>query len=299
MPRTPPFGARKSPIDIRTFTAPTKAYASQQGGKRYDPQDIEDQSKVGICTAIHLTQNARKATGIKYSAEFQYLLQKKYIDKDWDEGSSIFAALKVAKTYGLLPADQWTHTTQADRGLPYEKYIAKLKAIPQAEIDRLLAIAASYKIKAYASVPVNRDAMAAAIDASEAGILVRFDVGSEWYTSTAGVITWDKSAIEPLRKPSSVISGHAIIESNYDGYSFRVANTWGVEWCEDGTAYHVLTKYAPTECWAVYYNDTPAEIDAQLQQREQLLGRVKDLLQQIVAILIKQRSSLAPFLPSL
>jgi hypothetical protein len=69
-------GAKPSPYDIRTF-AYVPSGIPVSGGTRYTPKDIEHQHKVGICTAISTTQNARKALGKKFSSEFQYLMQKK------------------------------------------------------------------------------------------------------------------------------------------------------------------------------------------------------------------------------
>lgn len=233
-------GAFESVQDTRDYAyVPDKA--NWKGGTRYEPEDIEDQSKVGICTAISLTQQARKATGIKYSADFQYLLQKKYIDGNWDEGSSIRSSLKVATKYGLLPEKYFKY--KISRKQPYDKYIKQLQAIPQSEIDKLLKRCTP--IKGYASVPVDRDLMANAIDESEAGLLVRFALGSEWWTAP----------IEPLRPPKKFISGHAIIVSNYTGGSQRVANMWGTDWADKGTAYFLLKDYSPTEAWIVYYKN--------------------------------------------
>lgn len=274
-----PFGASKSPYDVRTFSYPTKAYPKQKGGQKYAPEDIEDQNKVGICTAISLTQNARKALGKKFSADFQYLIQKKLYDGNWEEGSSIFNALKAAKGVGLLPAEYWTVTTEADRDLPYDQYIAKLQAVTDKQLGDLMAIASAYKINGYASVPVNRDSLASAIDESKSGILVRFNVGQEWYTDTQGNVTWDKTKLEPLRKPKQIISGHAITECNYDGGSFRVANTWSKDWCDGGTGYHLILQYAPTEAWIPYYNDLPTHMVSQIKSRTSFTGRFLDLLQ--------------------
>lgn len=270
------LGAEKSPYDIRTFAYVPSGKVS--GGARYLPEDIEDQSRVGICTAISLTQQACKATNIKYSADFQYLLQKKEIDKNWKEGSSISSALKVAKNFGLLPEfDFKKWITQADRNLPYSYYIKKLQAIPEEEIARLKLLASEHKIKAYASIPIDRDLLANAIEESDGGILTRFVVGEEWWTKP----------IEPLRKPKEVISGHAIIQSNYNGRSFRVANTWGTDWADKGTAYYLLNDYAPTEAWIVYYNETTPVIDYKLEQRKALMGQVIDLLQKLLTLLQK------------
>jgi len=272
-------GAEPSTIDLRDFTyKPDKAalIAPQKGGERYLAEDIEDQSRVGICTAISLTMNARKALGKKFSADFQYLLQKKYYDKNWNEGSSARSALHMAYTYGFLPEEEWKHTTQADRRLTYSKYIAKLKAIPEAEIARLLAIAARHKyLSGYAQVPVERDKMFSAIDESQAGLIVRYNVGREWYTAP----------IEPLRPPLNIISGHLITMCNYDGMSYRLANSWGDDWADKGTAFSNLRSYQPTEAWIPYYASLPPAIEDQKKQLESLYGQVLALLQKMVALL--------------
>jgi hypothetical protein len=283
----PSTGCNKSQYDIRTFSYPVKGYTKQSGGERYKPEDIESQSKVGICTGIHLTQNAKKALGKPFSADFQYLVQKLEYDKNWYEGSSILCALKVAKNIGLLPAEEWTFTKQEDRDKGYEWYVSKLKLIPQSEIDRLKIIAGNYKIKAYANIPVTRDSMAEAIDNSKAGILSMKLVGNEWWTNSSGIVTWAKEFIQPLRAPRTVVSGHAMIDSNYDGYSFRIANTWGKEWCDGGTAYYNLKDYKPVECWAVFYNELPNEIEKKLKERESIKGQILDHIQKIVILLGK------------
>lgn len=267
-------GAEPSAVDIRDFTyKPDKA--NIKGGSRYQPEDIEDQHRVGICTAISMTQNARKATGIEFSADFQYLLQKKFHDGNWNEGSSARSALSIAKNYGMLPQNEWRHTMESDRKLSYSKYIAKLKDVSDAEIDRLLKIAANYKISGYAQVPVDRDMLANAIDESAAGIILRFVVGKEWYTNP----------IEPLRPPVSPISGHLITACNYDGNSFRNANTWGDDWADKGTGYWLFNQYRPTEAWIPYYEKLPNPIQEQKEEMERLKGQLLALLQKLVALL--------------
>lgn len=273
-------GANKSKLDIRTFSyVPVKTPV--RGGVRYLPEDIEHQYSVGICTSISLTQNARKALGRKFSAEFQYLCQKKFYDLNWDEGSSILHALKVAKNIGLLPEEEWTFTTEEDRKLGYQHYIDKLKTISDQEIERLKGIATNYKIKAYASVPIDRDLLANATDESKAGLLVRFNLGKEWWTEP----------IEPLRTPQIVISGHAVSDTRYNGNSRRIANSWGKDWADGGTAYYLLNDYFPTEAWIIYFQDAPPKIDEKLEKRKQIQGKILDLLQKVVELLLKLKKS--------
>lgn len=270
-------GAEPSTIDIRDFAyVPDKASLSPiKGGQRYAPGDIDDQHRVGICTAISLTMNAQRALGMKFSADFQYLLQKKFYDKNWNEGSSARAALHTAYTYGFLPEVEWTHTTEKDRELPYSRYVEKLKAIPDAEVQRLLAVASQYKrLSGYAAVPIDRDKLASAIDESKAGLIVRFVIDNQWY----------RRPIEPLRKPVKPISGHLINYTNYDGNSFRVANSWGVDWCDDGTAYGSLLTYTPTEAWLPYYLELPKHIETQKEKLLTLQGELLSLLQKVIAL---------------
>jgi len=262
------LGAFESPVDERTFTyLPTKA--AQKGGERWLPEDIEDQHKVGICTGIWLIMRAQKHYGRKFNPDFQYLCQKKFYDKNWDEGSSMLCSLKVGKGIGFLPVSEWTHTTEEDRKLPYAEYIEKLKAIPDAEIERLKKIAEKYKLSAYAQITsLDRDTLANAIDNTGA-IGVRFVLDDQWWTYP----------IEPLRAPKKPISGHAINETNYNGGSFRVANSWGVDWADKGTAYHILKDYAPTEAWSVWFAEVPEEIQQQIDKKA-----VNDALKEMLAI---------------
>lgn len=240
-------GAFESPSDPRTVEYDsTLASPLVKGGVDYLPADIEHQHKVGICTAISRVQLRQKQTGKKYSSEFQYLLQKKYYDKAWFEGSSIFHANKVAKNFGFLPAHLWTYTTENDRYLPYEEYIAKLKSIPDSEIQRLLGLCVD-KIAGYASVPLDAQAIAKAIDGSVAGVLCRYGCQSNWWTPS-----WLPKDINPLRNAPPT-SGHAIIMNAFD-YSVplmqKLSNTWGTLWCKEGNADINFENYKPTEVWA-------------------------------------------------
>ncbi len=239
------FGADKSKDDIRTVTyqsAMSGFYT--EGGIDYAPCEIEHQHYVGICTGICLTQERQKANGKKYSADFQYLLQKKFIDLNWYEGSSLLSALKVGFKYGFLPIEHWIYTIENDRLLPYDKYIAKLQAIPEYEITRLLSLCTD-KIVGYAQINVNDPtAIAKAILGSKAGIYCRYEVGSEWFTAP----------IDPLRPPKQVISGHAITMSRFN-YNTSIkqllVNTWGTLWNLGGKANINYENYRMTEAWVV------------------------------------------------
>ena len=171
----------------------------------------------------------------------------------------------------------WTFTTEADLKLSYSKYIAKLQKVTDAQIADLLTKTIK-RVRAYASVPTDRDSMATAIDECEAGLLTRYSLGKEW---------WSKP-IEPLRPPKDPISGHAVIDSNYNGDSFRIANGWGIDWCDEGTAYRLHSLYKPTEAWIVYYDEAPDHVEEQLKKRLELMGKLKDLMQKLLELMNKK-----------
>lgn len=255
-------GAEPSAIDERTVKNENLAAAGAplvKGGVPYLPTDIEDQHAVGICTAISFIQNREKANGRKYSPDFQYLLQKKYVDKAWFEGSSIFAALKVGKTYGLLPLELWGHTTEEDRKLSYNNYIAKLQTIPDSEIERLLKLCVD-PIAGYASVNVSDpQAIAKAISESEAGILCRYGCQKNWWTSPTGVVSWQPHDIDPLRNGPET-SGHAIVMNLFDYTTLPMqvlSNTWGIYWDMKGCANINWANYPMTEAWTVLRTTPP------------------------------------------
>ncbi len=253
------FGAKRSEYDKRTLqhNSGVKASPLTTGGTIYQPQDIEDQDRVGICTDIDIDNQAGKFYGKKYSSDFGYLIQKKFVDGNWYEGSSILNALKTKNKYGFLPIEHWTYTTQADRDGDYETYIAKLQAIPDAEITRLLGLCEN-KLAGYAKLPaIDVQSIAAAIVDNPTGIECMYEVGSEWWTSPSGVITYDPNLIEPIRSPQNIISGHSIKATFFDFTKnpwLLHANTWGPTWCEQGNA-HI--GYTPVEAWIPYFTTVP------------------------------------------
>lgn len=269
-------GANISPNDIRTFAYEAKP-AKQSGGKRWTPKDIQDQDRVGICTAISLTMQASKVYGVKMSADFQYLIQKKYYDKNWDEGSSAFHSLKAGKDIGFLPEKEWKFTKQSDRAKPYHTYIKLLQAVSDKEIEKLIKKAKKYRLKAFEYVAPDRDLMANAIDNSECGIITRYTLDSQWWTAP----------IQPLRSPKQAISGHLVTDTNYDGRSFRIANSWGTDWATKGTAYRLHHQYAPTEAWLPYFTKLPISVKAKLKKRKTVKGKVDNFLQKIIKKMVK------------
>lgn len=252
------FGALESDIDPRTIQhtdiSEASAFPLTVGGTSYVPTDIENQHTVGICTAISTVQLAEKIYGKKYSPDFQYLLQKAFYDGNWDEGSSPLVACKVANKYGFLPAELWTHTTEMDRTLPYEQYVAKLEALNGIEVNRLLALCEN-KIPGYAQVDITdpqKIAQAILNSPKQAGILCRYWVDKNWWTGLNGVSSWQPKDIDPIRAPADHSDGHQIIASHFDFTTYtdlEHPNTWGILWDIEGKCNINWDNYKMTEAW--------------------------------------------------
>lgn len=275
-------GALASEIDPRTVKHSDLASAGAplvKGGISYLPQDIEDQWTVGICTAADIIQNRQKANGKKYSIEFQYLLQKKFYDLNWNEGSSNINALKVGFKYGFLPAYLWTFTTEQDRKLPYAQYIAKLQAITDAQIQSLL-LQCIDKIAGYAIVDVsNPQAIALAINESGVGILCRYVTGPTWWTGVNGISSWQPKDIDPIRYPVPAPDAHSITSSAFDftlANMFEHPNTWGIDWDLQGRCHINWDNYKMTEGWIILGYTPPVNQFPTLRLGS-LGGAVKDL----------------------
>ena len=276
------FGAEHSKKDYRTLQhADMARIIAPTGGITYDPaKDLLNQRKVGICTAISLVQNVNIVKEKRYSEDFQYLLQKKFFDRNWSEGSSIFYALKAGVKYGFLPIEDWVYTSEADHDLPYQQYIAKLQAIPDSEIQRLLLLCEK-PLRGYSKVDVSTaQSFATAIAGSIAGILCRYDTGETWYLPS-----WKPEDINPIKFPNPITGGHAITASYYDMTGQKMStehpNTWGgivtptweKAWDRNGLCDILYEDYKPTEAWMPIFSSTPTIVNRPSLPPHQLLTK--------------------------
>ena len=251
------FGAKRSEYDKRTkiHQPSVKGTPLTTGGTIYQPQDIENQLKVGICTAIDMTNQAGKKYGKKYDADFFYLLEKRFIDGNWDEGSSVLSAMKTGNKYGFLPLGLFS-VTEVDR-TDYPSYVAKLQAIPIATVYSLLNQCEN-KLAGYAQLPATDvQTIANAIEQEPTGIQCMYQVDSAWWTALDGTETYSPALIDPIRPPISIIDGHSIKATYFD---FTVSkwllhcNTWGQTYDLQGNC-HV--GYSPLEAWIPYFAVVP------------------------------------------
>lgn len=231
----------------------------------YKNTDILHQRKIGKCTASAIIQLVNKKHKKKFSDDFQYLLQKKFYDKNWEEGSSLAAGCFIGKNYGFLPIDNFPSITDAEPGITYPQYVEKLKQITDEEINRLIAISKKYRLKGYAVVDESsKEAVAKALSDSEVGLYCRYEVTPDWYTDEKGIVTWDFARISPLRNNGRVLSGHAIGATGYNYTTpdrvYRLTNTWGATYGDTGSVYANHSVVAMKEARILYFDSVPENV---------------------------------------
>lgn len=209
---------------------------------------VQMQYKLGICTAeavCSLIERFRN-DGVVLSRTFQFEGQKKFIDKNMDESSSIKAGLQFAKSIGTQPASVVPDTFDANT--TYENFVSR---------DITPFIDSATKIPGYTYVLPTFTEIASAIY-KYGGVAARYVCGESWYTDVKGNVTWDPARILPLRDPINPTVGHAIVLTGYDTSTqeFTIRNSWSDKWALNGNGYAIYNQYAPTEAYAIL-SETP------------------------------------------
>lgn len=245
------FGATPSKADARDARDESIALAYPYpltSETHIDMLHVEHQRKVGACTAclksyIEYLYFIKTGRYVRLSMAFLYIVTKLYVDRNFTEGSSLRSALKAAQKYGVCTEE----TFPSDFTLTHDQFLSQ--TIPAKAWTEALG----YRIGGYVSIPVEKSLICAALD--KYGLLyARYEVGEEWYTAKDGRISWRREDVLPLRRPKSVISGHAIILNGYDlsdKTKTMGRNTWSDQWADRGNFFTYHEDYPITEAWAI------------------------------------------------
>ena len=239
-----PGGAFESPYDPRDIQH--KLDQAEPIPSTYDANysniPVQMQHQLGICTAeavCTLIEHFRN-DGIVLSRRFTYMVGKKLVDGNLEEGSAIKSMLHGAYKYGTQPES----VVPTDTTISYTDFV---------NFDPTPYLATAIKIPGYTNVAVDPTSLASGI-ITYGGLAVRYDCGSTWYTDSNGIITWDPTRILPLQPPRPIVSGHAIVAYKYD-YSQKkigwIRNSWSSDWGVHGDGYSIVDQFGPTEAWGI------------------------------------------------
>lgn len=153
---------------------------------------------------------------LDFSPRFIYALCKK-ID-DWSgKGTYLRIAMKVLQKWGVCLEDLF----KSDYSLPYDKF-KDWKEIP----DEAIKQAERYKIKTYARVDNNWEALKQAI--YQNGVVLSGATGSRE--------GWSQLPIRPPKDDENTW-GHAIALTGYDKDYIYFVNSWSSSWGSNGIGY--------------------------------------------------------------
>lgn len=209
--------------------------------------NINDQAVTGSCVGWatadavlrwHFVKAGRLEPSKLLSARFIWMASKEtdeytaypsaFIELD---GTSLKAALKVAKKYGVVE----------DSVLPFTP-----GHLFSGDVPTFYAIAAKLRIASYFNLGRNVDDWRKWI-ATVGPILTRLNVDSTWDNATA-----TKGKLVAYKK-NEARGGHAVALVGYTPDSFVVRNSWGTGWGDGGFGYasNAYAKAAFTEAYGV------------------------------------------------
>lgn len=104
----------------------------------------------------------------------------------------------------------------------------------------------------YISVGVNVDSIKAAVD-DWVVVFACVDIDAAWWTSPAGVTSWDAKDVLPVRPPTNSTGRHQIAIYGYDHQYYYFANSFGDAWGNNGFGTMPIASYMPhfAECWSI------------------------------------------------
>ena len=248
------LGAHRSPVDNTRIlhnhlNASVAAAIVNYATVDYSKDEVLNQGKKGICTAISLAKMLSKMFGFKVSWVFLYKMGKR-LEGNTDEGAALIDMLRAAFKLGVPHYELAPYDINCD----YATFMAQPDFSPAVYAD-----AALHKLPAYAQVlPLNKDTLIQALSTSKYGLYTRIEVGDEFWTDKNGNRTYDPALLQLIRTPQTVISGHAIVTETLDYRNIPNTgiwgNSWGDGWCDHGNGAFDADAWIGTyltEAWVI------------------------------------------------
>lgn len=194
---------------------------------------VGNQGETGACVGwatadsllrYHFTKAKKIKPGEHMSVRFIWMASKEmdeYIDYPTtfidDAGTSLKSALKVAKKFGALTAEN----------LPFDGKLVKVKE------GNFLKVAGKFKIKAYFNLAQKQSEKINLFKewlAYHGPVLTCLDCDDSWnYPPKGGILTkYDKKSVD---------GGHCVSIVGYTPTHFIIRNSWGTSWGDKGFVY--------------------------------------------------------------
>lgn len=168
------------------------------------------------------------------SSRFLYAVSK-CLDGYPGEGTYPRITAKVMQKFGV-PTEV---TCVNDTLLPHEEYVyhRDITKIPKHAMDEAQLVT----IDGYGWADLTEDGIKKAIHYAKIkrqGVVMLMRVGDTFWKDKDGNSTWDKNKILPIRRPTTITSGHEVFPIGYEYKNGRLAvhflNSWSKDWADNG-----------------------------------------------------------------
>lgn len=207
------------------------------------------QNKIGACVG-HAWGKSQQHVELQedgkvydLSARFLYAISK-CLDGYPGEGTYPRLTAKVLQKYGCATEKTCPNNTLLD----HETYVynRKLENVPyEAMIE-----AGKFKISGYAFSSLTEDGIKKAIyyaKTKRQGVVMLKQVGDTYWKDVNGNSTWEAGKILPLRRPSSITSGHEVFPIGYEYINGRFVvhflNSWSSAWADNGKGWFYFDEW--------------------------------------------------------
>jgi len=250
MEKTKAFGALESPKDWRLGVATAMATIATPLilPKIVDTElgPVQNQVNEPACVSFSMVELLKlywfNKTGkwIDFSPRFLDILVKRYDGQDRaTAGTYPSMVIKLMAKYGCAT----TATLPNDTSLSVLKY-----RDDSLLTDNVIDEAAKYKIPGYIQIPVDFSVMRRAVYYYGA-ISILFKIGDTLWNPS-----WLPKDTDPLRTPSTIISGHQMTGKGWKNETLnKLRNEWGELWANKGETHFDGKKWLPfiVEAWAI------------------------------------------------
>lgn len=225
-------------------------------------------------SAMLLTDNKESGEKRDYSPRFLYALAKRDDGIPNEPGTYFRQCFKEAQEYGICDNNLFPN----DITLEPETY-KSASIISQEAFDN----AQPRIIKSYVRIDdMSFDGIKQAIYQNGV-VLLGIKVGSEMWTATNGIRSWQEQDILPLRTPVNIVGGHAVLAYGYDENYIYFRNSFSDKWGRGGDGYF-SKNYMPFVYEGWTFVDLSEDVVKNLLKQRSLLQRLIALWKELKSI---------------
>lgn len=250
-------GAIDSPKDARDWTLASAGAPTIYPDSCFLDTDWmvpSNQGKIGCCVGCTGEEVVRLILKLKFgsfseelSFRFVYAVAK-CLDGVKEEGTWPSLVAKIIRTWGVPLAIYCPN----DVSLDHEAFVygRNLANLPAAAVEDAKTRKGGADFAEAVSIDGIKKALVFAKE-NKGGVMILRRIGDTYWKNKAGVNTWDKAELLPMRVPQTIVSGHEELLTGYDHEAgngrMRIywLNSWSDKWCDNGRGWEYADEWLP------------------------------------------------------